>query len=473
MNLPVFARFFKKIALLLALATASQPLVYGQFSAPPERFQLLNGLRVLLLSRTGDQDVLLKLRIHSGAAFDLAGKGGSMALLGDLLFPDPATREYFTEEMLGRLNVVTDHDSITITMQGRAHEFEKIVEILRTALVTTQLTPENVTKGRDGRIKIIKETAISPTILADRAIAGRLFGDFPYGRPYAGTTESLERIQRGDLMLARERFLNPNNATLVIAGGVQRARANRALRQLLGGWRKSESVVPATFQQPAVPDPRILIMNAPAGQSAEVRLAVRGFARNDPDSDAASLLALVARKRWETLLPDLTHNPVFVRHDAFALPGIFVMGATVDNLLTAKTLSTAQEALKSLASQPVSDGELEAARSQAIAALSKQLGTTDGTADAWLDVDTYSVKSGEDRLRDLAKISSSDLKRAANRLFWDVPLASAVIGNSEVLKPQLEPYGKIELFGELPAASNATKDPTAAKPQTKPSPKPE
>jgi zinc protease len=473
MNSSVLDCVFRKMVLLFALTAASQSLIYGQPTASPERIQLLNGLRVLLLSRPGDQDVFLKLRIHSGAAFDLAGKGGSMALLGDLLFPDPATREYFSEEMQGRLNVVTDHDSITVTIQGRAREFEKIVEILRTALVTTQLAQENLIKARDGRIKIIKDTSISPTILADRTISARLFGDFPYGRPYGGTSESLERVERGDVMLARERFLNPNNATLVIIGGVERARANRALRQLLGGWRKSERVVPASFQQAPVPDARILILNAPGGQSAEVRLAVRGFSRNDPDAEAASLLALVARRRWETLLPDLTHNPVFVRHDAFALPGLFVMGATVDNLLATKTLSTAQEVIKSLTGQAVTEAELEAARSQSISMLGKQLSTNDGIADAWLDVDTFSAKSGEDRLHDLAKITSGDLKRAANRLFWDVPIATAVIGNSEVLKPQLERYGKIELFGELPAASNVIKDPSAARPQTKPSPKPE
>jgi zinc protease len=472
MKLPVFAGFLRKVTLAFALAAACQAPAQAQLLTPPERFELLNGLRVVLLSRPGDQDVLLKLRIHSGAAFDLAGKGGSMALLGDLLFPDPATREYFTEEMQGRLNVATDYDSITVTLQGRTREFERIVEILRTALVTTQLTPENVTKARNGRVKIIKETSISSSTLADRAIAARLFGDFPYGRPSTGTTESLERIERGDLMLARERFLNPNNATLVIIGGVEKTRASRALRQLLGGWRKSERVIPATFQQPAVPDARILIMNAPTEQSAEVRLAVRGFARSDPDSQAADLLALVARKRWETFLPELARNPVFVRHDAFVLPGMFVMGATVDNLLATKSLSTAQEVVKSLTTQAVTETELEAARGQAIAALGKQLDTKDGTADAWLDVDTHSIKSGDDRLRELGKISTSDLKRAANRLFWDVPIAVAVIGNSEVLKPQLERYGKIELFGEIPAASNPKKDPATSKQQTKSTPKP-
>ena len=68
--------------------------------------------------------------------------------------------------MQGRLNVTTDYDSLTITMQGRANEFERIVEILRTALVTTQITPENVAKVRAGRSKIVKETSISPAMLA-------------------------------------------------------------------------------------------------------------------------------------------------------------------------------------------------------------------------------------------------------------------------------------------------------------------
>ena len=64
--------------LILIQAPAS-----AQVPMEPEHARLLNGLRVLIWSRPGDQDVLLKLRVHSGAAFDLAGKAGSMALLGD------------------------------------------------------------------------------------------------------------------------------------------------------------------------------------------------------------------------------------------------------------------------------------------------------------------------------------------------------------------------------------------------------
>ena len=100
------------LCLALLICGPSAP-GYGQVALEPEPEQLLNGLRVLIWHRPGEQDVLLKLRIHSGAAFDVAGKSGQMAILGDILFPEASTREYFTDEMGGRLDVETDYDSIT------------------------------------------------------------------------------------------------------------------------------------------------------------------------------------------------------------------------------------------------------------------------------------------------------------------------------------------------------------------------
>ncbi len=443
---------------------ASAIKIRGQSSREPQREVLLNGLRVLIWPRPGEADVLLKLRIHSGAAFDLANKSGEMTLLGDLLFPDPATREYFTEEMQGRLEVVTDYDSITVAMKGKASEFEKIVEILRNALLATQLTPEIVATVRDARIKIVKDTSVSPAMMADRAIATRLFGDFPYGQLYTGSVESLGRVDRADLMLARDRFLNPNNATLAVAGGVQPARVLRTLRQLLGSWRKSEQVVPATFRQAPPPDARTLIINAPSDESAEIRLAIRGLARSDRDAAAATMLADVARQRWEKLVPELSRSPVFVRNEARLLPGMFVMGATVNNSVTARTISAARDVLKSLMATPPTAAELEQARTEVLATTNKALAQPEGVANAWLDIDTYNLQPLAEQIIVMEKASAADLQRVANRIFNNAPVASIAIGNSEKLKGVLARDVPVEMLGEGqptptpgPTPINATK----------------
>ncbi len=445
-----FAASLVFLSIGLAPLIGFAPQANGQAPPEPRRQQLLNGLRVLIWPKPGDQNVLLKLRIHSGAAFDLAGKAGGMALLGDVLFPDPATREYFTEEMEGRLDVSTNHDSITITMYGRAAALEQIVEILRTALVTTQITRENVAKLRDGRIKVIRDTSISSTVLADRAIASRLFGDFPYGHPYGGSPESLGRVDWADLMLARDRFLNANNATLVVIGGVEQARTIRALRQLLGGWRKSERLVPATFRQPEPPDPRPLLVNVPAGESAEIRLATRGLSRADSDNAAANILTVVAKKRWERLVPELTKGPVFVRHQANVLPGMFVFGASVNNSLAVRSIEAARNVVQSLVDNPISVTELDEAKREVLAQKTKKLGDSDGIAEGWLDVDTYRLAPLAEQLRVLQAVTASDLQRTAGRLFRGNPPAAVVMGNSETLQPELERTMKIEILGEMP-----------------------
>lgn len=443
---------------LLCAVSASAQVTLNQ---EPERQQLLNGLRILLWQRPGDKDLLIRLRIHSGAAFDLSGKAGQIAILGDILFPDPGTREYFTEEMAGRLDVDTDYDSITVTMQGRANALERMAEILRTALLTPQLTVENVAKIRDGRIKIAKEMIVSPPVVADRAIAARLFADFPYGRPQTGSAESLARVDRADMLMARERFLNPNNATLAVYGGVERNRTMRALRQLLGGWRKSEAIAPATFRQPEVPSPRTLVINAPADGSAEVRLASRGLARSDRDFAGATVLAIVARKRWETLLPELSRSPVFVRHEAHALPGMFVLGASVNNSLTSKTLDGGREVLQSLVKTPVTEASLEQARNEAAALFTQQLAKPDGVLQAWLDLDTYGLPPISDQVLAFNLVTAADLQRIAARLFREPALASVVVGDSQKLKTLLEPTIKIEVMGEI-------ETPSTDKPESKP-----
>jgi zinc protease len=440
------------VILLLLMA----PSHHSQSLSEPQREQLLNGLRVLIWPRPTDPDVLIKLRIHSGAAFDLAGKAGEMGLLGDILFPDPATREYFTEQMQGRLAVLTDYDAVTITMQGKASEFERIVEILRNGLVATQLSPEIVNSVRDGRIKIAKETTVSPAVVADRAISARLFGDFPYGQPYNGSAESLARIDRADLMLARDRFLNPNNSTLAIVGGVQSNRALRALRQLLGSWRKSEKVVPATFRQAQPPDSRTLIINGPGEESVELRLATKGLRRADRDSRAADVLASIMRERWQKLMPELSRNPVFVRHEARTLPGMFVMGAAVKMETADKALASARDVIRSVLDGSISASEFEQAKAEAVIALNKTLSTNDGAAEAWVSVDTYRIPSPPEELLSLQKLSVVDVQRVAKTIFAREPLASVMVGNAEQLKTQLQRETPVEVLGEI-------------KPETKPS----
>jgi predicted Zn-dependent peptidase len=415
---------------LVALLTAS---VRGQ-TAEPERETLLNGLRILYWSQPGNPEVVVRLRIHSGAAFDLADKGGMMALLGDALFPDASTREYVAEQLGGKLSVTTNYDTLDATISGKAANLERMIDLLRGAVTTTQLGAENIAALKDARIKSYGEQSGSASGVADRAITARLFGSFPYAHPAGGTTASVSKIERGDLMLARERFLNSDNATIAVLGGFEKPRLMRALRQLLGPWGKSDKTIPATFRQPSAPNPQVLILNAPESSTAEIRLAVRGLARADVDALSAELLAQIARSRWQAAVPELSN--VSVRHEAHLLPGMFVFSATAPQASASKAVAAAQDLMRKLSQTAPSADELERARTTLSAQLSQQLSQPAGLAEAWLDVDTFKSPRPNTLSTLIRSFTPPDVQRVATRLFKDAPAATIVVGNSEQLKAQ-------------------------------------
>jgi zinc protease len=380
-----------------------------------------------------------------------------MAMLSDLLFPDPTTREYVTDELGGRLDVSTSYDAIDVTLVGKSSSFERMVEILRTAIVTTPLDADVITRVRASRQQIAKESGALPATIADRAIAARLFGSFPYGHPVGGTPESLARVNRGDLIQARDRFLNPNNATLIVAGNIDPDRTMRALRQLLGGWRKSEVIVPQTFRQPSAPDPRTLVIESTNGSNVDLRYASRSVARSDKDYYAAQILAGIVRERLNAT--ELGKERTFVRLDAFNLPGMFVIGTSVPAADAGKTLALLRGVSSSLAKTQPSVTEIEKARADSVAGLRAQTEKSDGIMEFWLDRVTYKTPAFDSQVSSLNAVTGQDIQRLASRLFAEPQIATVAVGHAEEVAKLLGPE-KVDRLSSPPAATPSTAKPS-------------
>jgi zinc protease len=446
-------RFFCAFSILLSAGIVS--FSPAQSPPAPTREVLLNGLPILYWQRAGDPNLFMKLRLNSGAAFDLSGKAGTMALIGDALFPDPTTREYVTEELGGRLEVTTSYDSIDVTISGKASQAERMIELLRNAIIGLNLSPESVTKLRDARIAQQGKVPLSNSVAADRAVANRLFGTFPYGRPAGGDLESLAKIDRADLLLAQERFLHSDNAALVVIGGIERSRLMRALRQLLGPWQKGDRGVPATFRQPNAPEDRTLLLNQPGAGNAEIRLAVRGLSRFDRDAIAASMLGSVAQQRWQAAVPEL--SSASVRHETHNLPGIFVFAANVPAATAQKALTAAQDVMKALAEKGPTPDELAKAGAATLAEIAKRGSELDQVSDMWLDSELQKNQITANPAAAVSRVSATDIQRVAALLFKDARQAKVVLGNIEQLKTTLTNFETREPKPEVKTATDPLK----------------
>ncbi len=412
---------FKQIIFACLLAgILLVPTVFSQTLPAPKQEKLLNGLKVLMWPDAKADKVSIKLRIHSGSAFDPQGKEGLMQILTANLFPYAGTREFFAEDLGGNLHVFAIYDYIQIEASSNPEKLLTLLETLSGAVSNPAIDKETTDILRKAILDEVAMLETNPEAVANHAIDKRLFGTFPYGRPLDGTAESLKRIAFTDLIEAKKRFLTADNATIAISGNFDRSAAMRAIRRYFGGWVKSDKLVPATFRQPDDPPADMLIIPWPKPDIFQMRFAIRGLAWGYKDIAASMIFSLVLQDRMRKL----TNQPdVRVSATAWTLPGSITIEINhkIDPVAANRFLA------KSI-SDPITETEFSAAKPAALA----ERATLD-TISNWLRADTYKISVADAAIESLSTVTLPEVRAYAEKA-RKLPVASVVVQSAPTTK---------------------------------------
>lgn len=416
-----FTRFYNLAAFALVILTAS-PGVFAQSAAQqPRQERLLNGLKLLMWSDPSAPKVTVKIRIHAGSAFDPQGKEGVMRLLADNIFPTEAARDFFREDLEGSLEVTTNYDYIQIDATGKSDEFLNILSTLSAAVSNPVIDKPTTARLKEELLAKVKQMEGEPGYVADQAVAKRLFGTFPYGRPQNGTSESIGKIDFADLLDAKQRFLTADNATVAITGNYDKVLGYRAARRYFGPWLKSDRRIPSTFRQPDPPPTALLSVPSPKADVSEIRYAIRGTARSDKDFAASKVYAAIIESRLRSRVPSVNSDKVFARMTEHILPGVLTIGLSAFRNDSANGKVEANDLVIKALNDPITDAEFTTARNAFTAEWTKR-----DVIGMWLDIDTFKTgePAAEQKLADEVTI-------AAVRAFADrvksAPAASVLV----------------------------------------------
>ena len=406
-------------ALIMPTAVSAQ--------ARPREEKLLNGLKLLMWRDGAANDVTIRIRIHSGSAFDPQGKEGVMKLLADNIFPTDATAEFFRDELGGELVVTTNYDFIEINARGRSDAMLTIIETLSAAVANPTIDKPTTAKLKEALTKTVKEFENDPSYVASLAANKRLFGTFPYGRPIWGSPESIGKVDFADLIDAKLRFLTADNATVSINGNFDPTLGYRAVRRLFGAWLKSDRRVPSTFRQPEDPPAGILTVESPQADRSAIRFAVRGVSRADASFAASKVYAALLESRMRARVPSMFAENVVVRSVEHTLPGVFTIGFTAskNDIGSGPGKIEANELVAKALSDPITEAEFNAAKSTVATEWAKVTNVTH-----WLDAETFKFAdpSGQSRLADNVSIES--VKAFAERIS-KAPKAVVLVNSSK------------------------------------------
>ena len=377
--------FTAKFAFLTLFLLALAGVMNAQ---QPRKDSLLNGLKVVMFPDTSSNKVWVRIRIHSGSAFDPAGKEGLMQLMAANFFPTDAAKEYFSDELGGSLAITANYDYIEVDSSAKPEDLIPMLETLAAGVANTVIDKDTTTKIKADMLARLKALDSDTTYFADRAASKRLFGIYPYGRPLYGTEETVKKIEFTDLQDAKDRFLTGDNATMAISGNFQPTRAMQAVKRYFGGWSKSDRRVPATFRQPDAPADGVLTVASPVAGQFAIRFAIRGTSRSAADMAAADVFARIVEARLKARVPAEDAASAFARSEAYMLRGMIVIGfsGTKNDVGSGNGKIEANDLVSKALKDPVTDAEFNAARNAAVNEWAKR-----SPEQFWLDVDTYNL----------------------------------------------------------------------------------
>jgi zinc protease len=461
------------------LAALGGPAPAAETPAPPaaavhidyEKTTLPNGLEVILVEDHRLPVVAVNIWYHVGPANEAPGLTGFAHLFEHMMF---AGTKHVPRGLADRLlegagatdsNGSTDFDrtnyfdtvpanQLELALWVHADRMGYLLDVLDQAALANQ---QDVV--RNERRQSIENR---PYGIVEEALYHTLFPkDHPYYASVMGSHADIQGAKLADVRAFFTHYYGPNNASIVIAGDIDKTKARALVRKYFGTLRRSAPVARSTVATPlitrerrvSVPDrvelPRVFMgwLTPPAYQSGDAELTV--------------LAQILAGGKSSRLYKSLVYDRQIAQEanaaqNSYALSSTFVIDVTARPGHTARDIESAVDTeLAALRDFGPSERELERARNtietEMLASIEK-LGDN-GLANL---VNRYNQYTGDPGylpkdLERLRRVSVADVQRAA-RMYLQERARAVVEGVP----------GKQQLPPDVPAPPPAKPGPQAA-----------
>ena len=213
-----------------------------------ERFELSNGLRVVLAHRSAVPVVNLRLMVNAGFAADQFSLPGTANLAMDMLDEGTSTRtalEISDElSLLGAtLESGSNLDVSTVSMSALKEKLAPSLDLFADVILNPTFPEEDYLRMQKQQLATIAQEKVQPVGMALRVFPKLLYGEgHAYSMPLtgSGTEESVARIGTGSLKDFHDTFFKPNNATLVVVGDVTQSELQPLLEKRFKRWKKGD-----------------------------------------------------------------------------------------------------------------------------------------------------------------------------------------------------------------------------------------
>ena len=131
-------------------------------------------------------------------------------------------------------------DTTSISLSALADQLAPSLELWADVIQRPSFADAEIERLRVRRLAAIEQEKAQPVSLALRVLPPMLYGEnHAYGIPYtgSGTADSIQSLNRDDLVAFQSSWLRPDNAKIFIVGDTTLDDIVPVLEKVLRGWR--------------------------------------------------------------------------------------------------------------------------------------------------------------------------------------------------------------------------------------------
>src|SRR5918995_4374029 len=208
--------------------------------------------------------VALAFTFEGGAAQDPEDKPGVAQMLSRLL--DEGAGAYssdaFQERLAARaieLSFNAGNDAVGGSLKTLVRHADEAFELLRLALAEPRFDDDAIERVRAQTIAGLRYQANDPGTMASKRFFAEAFPNHPYGRPTAGTIESVEAITRADLVALHRAVVARGRVKIAAVGAIDSERLSAALDAVFATLPEAAPLAPVAPTEPAGRGARVVV----------------------------------------------------------------------------------------------------------------------------------------------------------------------------------------------------------------------
>ncbi|MDM9581783.1 pitrilysin family protein [Nostoc sp. GT001] len=410
----------------------------------PQEFKLTNGLRILLLPDRSTPTVTLSGYIQAGTEFDPENKAGLAAFVADNLLNGTKSKDVLTiAKVLGErgasLDFQTYREGVHIEGDSLSDDLPILLEILADVVKNSSFPSQELELHRQQTLTDLQQELDEPSEVARRVFVQSIY---PKKHPLHTfpTEESLQQIQRQDVIDFKAKHYRPDTTVLALVGDFDLDKVRSLIKNKFGDWEVSGKAPTLKYPPVAMPQ-KIVSVNPvlPDKAQAVTYMGYTGINRYDPRFHAALVLNQILG--GDTLSSRLGAEVRDRQGLSYGIYSSFQVGKNVGTFLiemqtspedSSKAIASTRQMLQQIHQQGVTALEVETAKRTLISNYNVSLANPEELTDRILMNEVYGLDKVElhsftDKIQ---KVTLAEVNQVARELLHPDQIVVVTAGPS-------------------------------------------